>query len=128
MKTVTRITILMAFMSFVALQGFSQNTSSATTQKDLRNSVTTTKPTPGKFIDKNKDGVCDNYQAKMKTGRGANFADKNGDGVCDNKQNASQMKRNPNCCGMGFQHRNGQGKENCCGNGYGNQHRHCRGN
>jgi hypothetical protein len=120
MKTLKRITVLMAIMSFIAFQ----NASTTNSQKDLQNAQTITNTAPGKFVDNNKDGVCDNYQARMKNGRGANFVDKNGDGICDNRQNAGQGKGNPNGCGMGYQHRNGQGRGNCCGNGCGNQHRY----
>jgi|GEM_PF-338561 len=128
MKTFKRITVLMAIMSFIAFQGFSQNATTTNSQKNSQKAPTATSTIPGKFIDNNKDGVCDNYQTRMKNGRGANFVDKNGDGICDNRQNAGQGKGNPNDCGMGYQHRNGQGKGNCCSNGCGNQHRHGRGN
>jgi hypothetical protein len=127
MKTLKRITVVMAIMSFIAFQGFSQNVSTTNSQKDSQKAQTTTNIAPGKFVDNNKDGVCDNYQTRMKNGPGANFVDKNGDGICDKRQNAGQGKGNQNGCGMGYQHRNGQGKGNCCGNGCDNQYRHGRG-
>jgi len=123
MKTVKRITVLLAVLLFASYQGFSQNTTA--TQKDVKAS---TKATPGKFVDVDKDGVCDNYHAKMNTGRGANFVDKNGDGICDNRGNTGKGQGNHNGCGMGYQHRDGQGHGNCCGRGNGYQHRHGRGN
>jgi hypothetical protein len=128
MKTLKRITVLMVIMSFIVYQGFSQNVSTTNTQKNLQNQQTTTKVVPGKFVDNNKDGVCDNHQARMKNGPGANFVDKNGDGICDNRLNAGQGKGNPNCGGMGYQHRHGQGKGNCCGGGNGYQNRYSQGN
>lgn len=109
----------MAVLIFASYQGFSQNTT--TTQK---NAQVTTKVTPGKFVDANKDGVCDNYQARGNTGRGANFVDKNGDGVCDNRGNFGKGRGNSNGCGMGYQ----RGHGNCCGRGNGYQHRHGQGN
>jgi hypothetical protein len=120
MKTLKRITVLMAIMSFIAFQGFSQNVST-NTQKNSQNTQTAANAVPGKFVDNNKDGVCDNYQTRMKNGRGANYVDKNGDGVCDNFKAGGQGKGkgNPNCCGMGYQHRHGKGNGNCCGSGYG---------
>ena len=117
----------MAIMLFIAYQGFSQNASTNKAQKTSQNSQTTGNLIPGNFIDNNKDGVCDNYQARMKNGRGANFVDKNGDGICDNRGNAGQGKGNPNGYGMGFQHRNGQGRGNCCGRGFGYQRGHGQG-
>jgi hypothetical protein len=128
MKTVKRITVLMTILSFIAFQGFSQNESTTNKQKNSQGSQITDKKTPGKFVDNNKDGVCDNYQARIKNGHGANFVDKNGDGICDNRQNAGQGRGNPNGCGMGYQHRHGQGKGNCCGGGNGYQHKHGQGN
>ena len=79
-----------------------------------------TKVTPSQFVDKNNNGVCDNRETKMKTGKGVNFVDKNGDGICDNKGTNCKRggKGNGNCCGKGngngFQHRHG------CGQGNGN--------
>ena len=128
MKTLTRITVVLTIMSFIAFQGFSQNTSTARSKKDSQNAQTKTNTAPGKFIDNNNDGVCDNYQTRMNNRHGANFVDKNGDGICDNRQSAAQRKGNPNGCGMGYQHRHGQGKGNCFGSGCRNQNRHGRGN
>jgi hypothetical protein len=126
MKTLKRIAALMAIMSFIGFQGFSQNVSVSSGKQNIQGPQTSTNLTPGKFADNNKDGVCDNYQVRVKNGQGRNFIDKNGDGICDNRQNAGKGKGNPNGCGMGYQHRHGQGKGNCCGNGYGYQHRHGR--
>jgi hypothetical protein len=78
------------------------------------------KANPGQFADKNNNGVCDNRETKIKTGKAANFVDKNGDGVCDNKGTNCRKggKGNGNCFGKGngngFQHRHG------CGQGNGN--------
>jgi len=126
MKTLKRITVLMAIMSFIGLQGFSQNVSASSDKQNLQGSQTSANFAPGKFVDNNKDGVCDNYQARVKNSQGRNFVDKNGDGICDNRQYTGKGKGNPNCCGMGYQHRHGQGRGSCCGNGYGYQHRHGR--
>ena len=137
MKTVKRLTVLLAVLLFASYQGFSQNTTS--TQKDAQPQA---KVTPGKFVDANKDGVCDNYQAKVNTGRGANFVDKNGDGICDNRGNAGKGQGNRNGCGIGYQrgHGNcggggfgyqrghGQGHGNCCGRGNGYQYKRGQGN
>ncbi|MCX6245645.1 MAG: hypothetical protein NTU98_13205 [Bacteroidetes bacterium] len=124
MKTLQRISVLVTVMSFVGFQGFSQNASGSDVIQNSPGSQTATNFTPGKFVDNNKDGICDNYQGSVKSGQGRNFVDKNGDGTCDNRQNAGKKKGNPNCCGMGHQHRHGQGNGNCCGRGYGYQHRH----
>jgi hypothetical protein len=126
MKTMKGITVLMTVLFFISYQGFSQNTT--TTQKDSKDIQPMTKVTPGKFVDNNKDGVCDNYQTRVNSGRGANFIDKNGDGVCDNRGNFGNGRGNPNRCGKGYQNRNGQGRGNCCGRGNGYQHRHGQGN
>jgi hypothetical protein len=126
MKKLKRITVSIAIISFIATQGFSQNLPAKDDQKNSKEFQTTDKTSSGKFVDNNKDGVCDNYRVRVKNGQGKNFVDKNGDGVCDNRQNAGQKRGNPNGCGMGYQHRHGQGKGNCCGNGYGYRHRHGR--
>ncbi len=72
------------------------------------------------FIDKNGDGICDNIESRSGNRRGVNFVDKNGDGICDNRANID--KTNLNCCrnGQGYKHRNGQrqgkgkGPGKCC--------------
>ncbi len=66
------------------------------------------------YIDKNKDGICDNRQVSKnnQSGKGRNFVDKNNDGICDNRQGNNTV----NCCGKGYCHEKGNGK--------GCQHRH----
>jgi hypothetical protein len=128
MKTLTRTTLVVAIMSFLAYHGLSQNTAANPTQKNSQVAQSSRNAAPAKFVDHNKDGICDNYQARMKNGNGANFIDKNGDGICDNRPNAGQGRGNRNGCGMGNQHRHGHGQGNCCRGGNGYQHRHGRGN
>jgi hypothetical protein len=117
MKALKGITIFFAILSLMANQGFSQNRSATTPQNGSLNSQTISNPVPGKFIDNNQDGVCDNRRARMKTGRGANFVDKNGDRICDNRATAARFQRNGNCCGQGFRHRHRLGNHggNCVG-------------
>jgi hypothetical protein len=127
MKTLKRTIVLLAIMSFFVLQSFSQNTATSGTKKITQDQQTTTSATPGKFIDANKDGICDNHQAKVKNGKGANFVDKNGDGICDNCNTACKGKGNAKGCGINCKNP-GMGKGNCNGNGPGKQCRHKCGN
>ena len=69
----------------------------------------------GKFVDNNKDGVCDNFQARGQEGRGARFVDANGDGVCDHRADGTCGKCGTGCC---------KGRQGNCGKGLGHQHRH----
>jgi len=71
--------------------------------------------TYGKFVDNNKDGVCDNFQARGQEGRGARFVDANGDGVCDHRADGTCGKCGTGCC---------KGRQGNCGKGMGHQHRH----
>lgn len=89
------------FVSFLLLGlSFTSNAQNAKTIKTDQN-------TSGRnFVDKNKDGICDNVGNRNKNAKGRNFVDKNNDGICDNRGNG-------NCVGKG----NGKG----CG--YGNQNR-----
>src|ERR1039457_4269 len=87
MKTLKGITVIVLLMSFMAFQGFSQNASTPVGTTNTGNSQTMTKTMRGNFVDNNKDGVCDNHQAKMVNGKCANWIDKNGDGICDNCKN-----------------------------------------
>jgi hypothetical protein len=121
MKTLKGMAVLMAIMAFITVQGFSQ---SAPVEAQQKNTQAKACAAPGKFVDNNKDGVCDNHQAKMTTGKCANFVDKDGDGICDNRKASCQGKGNSKCCGTGCQGHQGQGKGNCAAGGCGNQHRH----
>lgn len=67
------------------------------------------------FVDKNKDGICDNY-----TGKKGNFVDDDKDGVCDNYK-----KETGNGCGTGMKNGNGTGNGNRTGNGGGHRHNSC---
>lgn len=71
----------------------------------------------GNFVDKDKDGVCDNYKMRGKNKDCPNYVDANNDGICDN------YKAKGNCCGncdgKGHHHNNGKhrhGKGHCCEN------------
>lgn len=125
MKPIQKIAVLSALLMFLSYQGYSQNSTASSKEGKTAQAE---KMTAGKFVDNDKDGVCDNYQARNKSGRGQNFIDKNGDGVCDNKPNAGNGRGNRNGCGYGNQHRHGQGHGNCCGRGNGFQYRHGQGN
>jgi hypothetical protein len=121
MKTLKRITLAMAIMSLIISQAYSQKVPDNKTQKDARTSQTMNAPAPGKFVDNNKDGICDNHQAKMSTGKCSNPVAKNGNGNCNQKA-VCQGKGNSGGCGMGCGMK-GQGKGNCGGGGCGQQHR-----
>jgi hypothetical protein len=58
------------------------------------------------FVDKNKDGICDNIQKIKSNANCPNFVDQNKDGICDNFQNNAKNKM---CCGKGIQCRKGNG-------------------
>jgi len=94
MKTLSRMLLTFAAVLFLANLTFSQNT--AKTQ-DVQKAKTTVSSTQGKFVDANKNGVCDNFEARGKS-----------------------VKGKGNCCGQGHQHRHGKGNGNCCGKGLGN--------
>lgn len=108
MKALRSITALFAIMSFMAYQGVAQNKSANTTQTNAQVTQTSTNAAPGNFVDNNKDGVCDNYKARIK--------------------NAGQGRGNPKGCGLGNQHRHGHGQGDCRRGGNGYQHRHGQGN
>jgi hypothetical protein len=103
---------------------FSSINLSAQTQEKTDKAIVKTEQqaTNGTFVDKNKNGVCDNHESKIVAkNKRQNFTDKNNDGVCDNK--GTNIKRNGNgngncvgagnCNGNGFKHRHGNG--NGCG-------------
>ena len=122
MKKLIVLTGLILGLSVMTLNTSAQTTASPDKSATAQTSQTAA-PGQGKFVDNNKDGVCDNHQNMAKAGKCSQFTDKNGDGKCDNCQGNGNCgkgncaKATGNCCGngpgkgMGMQHRNGQG--NC---------------
>ena len=110
---------------FIASPMMAQNPSTIETATKTVDIKSATIPLPGKFIDKNNDGICDNRQVYSKGANCPDFSDRNKDGICDNLQ-----KKKGNCCYSqyckGPQHccRQMKGNPNCCGKGPGYQHRH----
>jgi hypothetical protein len=117
MKTVSGFLFAILMVVVFSAQG---NAQIASTTNPEKKAATVNAPAPQKFVDANKNGVCDNSEAKKATGQGKNFVDKNGDGACDNKVKCG--KGNGNCCGMGQGNGNGCGK----GKGQGNCGTGCR--
>jgi hypothetical protein len=122
MKRVSGIMMILVFTAFFAIQGFTQAPVVAKAQAEKQKTNLQQYPACGKFVDKNSNGICDNYEARGNNGHGRNFTDKNGDGKCDNCQSACQGKGNGNCCGKG--NGNAGAGNGCCGKGQGYQHRH----
>lgn len=58
---------------------------------------------PGRFVDENKNGICDNYEARPAQGRGLgrgygqgrNFVDANKNGICDYREKGVPGGRGP---------------------------------
>ena len=123
MKTVARTLMTSFIIMFIASAISAQNTASS---KGTKTPSSTNAANRGQFVDINNNRICDNFEARGQSGRGANFVDKNGDGVCDNRGTVGKGNGRGNGCRQGYQHRHGQGKGkgNCCGRGQGR----CRGN
>ncbi len=117
MKTASRLFLTFSLLAFFGSMAFSQVASTAVPAKTPTKSSTVA---PGKFVDNNKNGVCDNHEGKGANGQAKNFVDKNGDGKCDNCGASVPCKGSGNCgskgqgCGTG----KGQGKGNGCGQGH----------
>ena len=118
MKKVILATFLLFVVSIMSNNLFAQVKEDVTKQ-NVKPVVNTNN---SNFVDKNNNGICDNYESKVKTGKCSNFVDKDGDGICDNK---GKNCKNANCKG----NCKGQFKENAngCGNGCGFRHRHGNG-
>ena len=127
MKTASRILLTFGLLVFFTGTTFSQVAATENASSPETKSVTAS---PGKFVDTNKNGICDNHEAKVAGGQGRNFVDKDGDGKCDNCGCQGNCKGNGNCVGNGNCCHKGQccgegkgaGKGNCCGQRH--QHRH----
>jgi len=99
MKTLAKL-MLTAALSLFILGSLSAQDANV---KDNVKTTTGTSVTPGKFVDNNNDGICDNAVARGNSGQGRNFVDKDGDGVCDNWK-TTNCKGKKGCCGYGRNH------------------------
>jgi hypothetical protein len=113
MKSIEKLFLATAILIIFTLQAQAQTSKSSATTSDVQKTEATT---PGNFIDKDNNGICDNFESRSGKGRGAKFVDKNDDGICDNR--AAVGKKQGNSCrnGQGNQYRHGQGRRggNCC--------------
>ena len=133
MKNHVKLFLATAIMMIIAIQVQSQNSTPADKKQNQQKDTTVMQR--GTFVDKNNNGICDNFEARSNNRRGANFVDKNGNGVCDNFEARSNNRH-----GANFVDKNGDGicdhratvgknQPNSPGNGQGNQYRRgqCRG-
>ena len=115
MKHIGKLILASAIMMIFALQSNAQNANPADQPSPKQNTVNSAS---GNFVDKDNNGICDNFESRSGTGHGANFVDKNGDGICDKRANAGNKNGNNCRKGQGHHHRygNGQGHGmgNCC--------------
>ncbi|HNX42870.1 MAG TPA: hypothetical protein PLJ84_00400 [Bacteroidales bacterium] len=129
MKNTVRLFAAMALTAFF-ITGLQAQTTSADQAKTRQKSTAINRPA---FVDKNNDGVCDNYSSGRYQGRGANFVDKNNDGVCDNYGSGRYQGRGANFIdsnkdGICDNRQGATGKWNSgCSMGNGNRHRHGNG-
>jgi len=128
MKTFSKIILsagmFLMFTGVTAAQKTDNSTPAATPQKDQSVSQT-----HAGFVDNNKNGICDNWEAKNNTAKGStatvNCPKSQGQGKCQNNADCCKQvcKEKKECC-----QRNCQGNTDCCkygkGNGSGCQHRH----
>ncbi|MCX6272592.1 MAG: hypothetical protein NTU44_15505 [Bacteroidetes bacterium] len=121
MKTIMNTLMILTAIMVMGLTSQAQTRGSSTSGKE--NTKVTNASTPGTFVDKNNNGICDNFEARPTNGRGKNFIDNNGDGICDNRQNAGIKGASSRTGNHVCRHGNGRGNGNCCGRGPGNRHR-----
>ena len=118
MKTAFRILLTFTVLVFFSGMTFAQVASTTAPAKTSAKQVTAA---PGKFVDANKNGICDNHEAKGPNTQGKNFVDKNGDGKCDNCGGTGKCKEAGKCGAKGqvceSSCTKGQGKGSCCGQG-----------
>ena len=107
MKHIGKLILAMAIMMIFAVQSNAQNANSTNQPAQKQKAVNST---PGNFVDRDNNGVCDNFEARSGNGHGRNFVDKDGDGICDNRANVGKKAGNYCRNGQGNQYRHGQSK------------------
>jgi len=113
MKNIGKLFLATALTMIFAVQANAQSNATANQPAQKQKAVNSAS---GNFVDKDNNGVCDNFESRSGNGQGANFVDKNGDGICDNRANVGKKAGNNCRNGQGNQYRNGQGqgRGNCC--------------
>lgn len=122
MKTLSGLILSVAISVLLIGQVSAQNVTSASTDDQTAKQTNSTTQNCGKFVDNNKDGVCDIKETRCVNNKGANFVDNNKDGICDNHADGNTCKGNGNCCKQNSQ------KNQNCSKGTGAQHRQGCGN
>ena len=113
MKNIGKLILAAAVSLIFAIQSNAQNNNPANQPAQKQNAVNSAS---GNFVDKDNNGVCDNFESRSGNGRGTNFVDKNNDGICDNRANVGKKSGNTCRYGQGNRHRHGQGRGQGCGN------------
>ena len=115
MKNIGKLILATAIMMIFAVQSNAQNSNSANQPAQKQNAVNSAS---GNFVDKDNNGVCDNFVSRSGNWHGPNFIDKNVDVICDNRANVGKKAGNKCRNGQVNQHRNGYGQGhgtgNCC--------------
>jgi hypothetical protein len=114
MENIGKVFLATAIILIFALSVQAQSSSVPAKQQNPQQ--TATNPAPGSYVDKNNNGVCDNFESRSGNGRGVKFVDKNNDGVCDNRADVGKKPANSCRKGQGNQYRHGQGRGcgKCC--------------
>jgi hypothetical protein len=117
MKRLSEIILTVAFATFMIGQVSGQDNTTPAAGNDAAKQTTVAKQECGKFVDANKDGICDNPCKHEGNEKGANFVDANGDGKCDHHADGSACMGTGNCnrenCQKGQQTGCGQSKGSC---------------
>lgn len=114
MKKLSGLILTFVFILFLSAQGFAQSEVTSGKSEPVKQTTTVK---PGTFVDKDGNGICDNYEAGGKNAKGANFVDANGDGICDRRGDGTMTKCKQNCCNQ----------QPCAGKGKGPKHPNCPG-
>ena len=118
MKTLKMIAASLAVMLIGISATFAQDAQTAGTQKKSLDAQAVA--APGKFVDANNDGICDNHQTGMKCAKSGNSTCKGGEGTCCNKAGCCE-KSGGKKCGKNQKNCNGEGNGNCSKSGCGYQ-------
>jgi len=105
MKNFGKLCLAVAGAMMLTLQVNAQN--AAASNQTAQNAA---KTTSRNFVDKDNNGICDNFGARAGNSQGRNFVDKNNDGICDNRGNAGKKSATQCRNGQGNQYRHGHGQ------------------
>jgi len=113
MKTFSKIILSAGIFLMFAGGTVAQKAATLTPVTDIQKDQISVTPTSGKFVDNNKNGVCDNWEAKSATAKNNTGTCNKGSVNCPKYQGSAKCQAKSDCCEQVCKGNRNCSKENC---------------